>query len=74
MIKEILYKLQGNGQDSWTVTEWKDASKKELLDKYLVFEDPTIEKKQDISKIDIDTLSDFDLNKLAQRIKKELSL
>jgi hypothetical protein len=74
MIKEILYKLQGNGQESWIVTEWKDASKKELLDKYLFFEDPTIEKKQDISKIDIDTLSDFDLNKLAQRIKKELSL
>ena len=74
MYKEFEYKKQGNGTDSWTCTEWETEAKKVMLNKYMVFENPAIEKKQDISKIDIDTLTDFELKKLAQRIKKELKL
>jgi hypothetical protein len=74
MITETTYKKQGNGVDSWIVKVWENEDKKELLSAVILYENPAIEKKQDISKIDIDTLTDFELKKLAKRIKKELNL
>lgn len=45
MEKTYKYKKQGNGLDSWEVSEWDG---KVLLNKYMVFEDPAIEKKSEI--------------------------
>jgi hypothetical protein len=75
MHKEIEYKKQGDGRDSWAVTEWETAAKKVMLNKYMVYEDPNQEpKKVDISNIDIDTLNDSELTKLANKLKPKLGL
>lgn len=39
MRKEYEYKLQGDGRDSWIVSEYNDNN--ELINKYMVYEDPT---------------------------------
>lgn len=39
MRKEYQYKLQGDGRDSWIVSEYNDND--ELINKYMVYEDPT---------------------------------
>jgi hypothetical protein len=39
MRKEIQYKLQGDGRDSWVVSEFNEID--ELVNKYMVYEDPT---------------------------------
>lgn len=39
MRKEYEYKLQGDGRDSWIVSEYNDNN--ELISKYMVYEDPT---------------------------------
>lgn len=41
MRKEYTYKLQGDGRDSWTVTEFDEFD--EVVSVYMVYEDPTIE-------------------------------
>jgi hypothetical protein len=41
MRKEYEYKLQGDGRDSWTVSEFDENDI--LITKYIVLEDPTIE-------------------------------
>lgn len=41
MRKEYTYKLQGDGRDSWTVSEYNEND--ELITAYMVYEDPTIE-------------------------------
>ena len=41
MRKEYDYKLQGDGTDSWVVSEYDD--KDVLISKYIVLEDPTVE-------------------------------
>lgn len=41
MRKEYTYKLQGDGRDSWTVTEYNELD--EVVSVYMVYEDPTIE-------------------------------
>lgn len=41
MRKEYEYKLQGDGRDSWTVTEYNNLN--EAISVYMVYEDPTIE-------------------------------
>lgn len=41
MRKEYEYKLQGDGTDSWVVSEYDDNDV--LISKYIVLEDPTIE-------------------------------
>lgn len=38
--KEYQYKLQGDGTDSWIVSEYDEDDK--LISKYMVFEDPTM--------------------------------
>ena len=40
MRKEYQYKLQGDGRDSWTVTEYNDLN--EIISVYMVYEDPNI--------------------------------
>jgi hypothetical protein len=40
MRKEYEYKLQGDGTDSWIVSEYDENN--ELVSKYMVFEDPTM--------------------------------
>lgn len=65
MENRYTYKRQGDGRDSW-VCEEPDGNK------YMVYEDPFIEKKTDISKIDIDTLPEEQLIKLANRLKNLL--
>lgn len=39
MRKEVEYKLQGDGRDSWVVSEFNESD--ELVNKYMVYEDPT---------------------------------
>ena len=41
MRKEYEYKLQGDGTDSWTVSEFDENDV--LVSKYIVLEDPTVE-------------------------------
>lgn len=41
MRKEYTYKLQGDGRDSWTVTEFDEFD--EVVSVYMVYEDPTIQ-------------------------------
>ena len=41
MTKEITYKLQGDGRDSWIVTEKDDSG--EIINKYMVYENPELE-------------------------------
>lgn len=41
MIKQYEYKLQGDGTDSWVVSEYDDNDL--LTSKYVVLEDPTVE-------------------------------
>jgi hypothetical protein len=41
MRKEYKYKLQGDGRDSWTVTEFNELD--EVISVYMVYEDPTQE-------------------------------
>ena len=62
---EYEYKLQGDGRDSWKATE-KDAQGN-VSNVYMVYENPN--KKVDQSRIDIDTLTGEELQKLANRLK-----
>jgi hypothetical protein len=39
MRKEYEYKLQGDGTDSWVVSEYNEND--ELVTRYMVYEDPT---------------------------------
>jgi hypothetical protein len=41
MKKEYQYKLQGDGRDSWRVTEFNEFD--EIISVYMVYEDPTIQ-------------------------------
>jgi hypothetical protein len=41
MRKEYKYKLQGDGRDSWIVTEFNELN--EVISVYMVYEDPTQE-------------------------------
>lgn len=68
MYKEFKYKKQGDNSDSWIVTEWEDDTKKVMLNKYMVYEDPTKDKLIDISKADIDTLTTDQITKLKTRL------
>ena len=56
MYKTYKYKKQGDNTDSWIVSEWEDNTKKVLLNTYMIYEDPTIEKLINISKADISSL------------------
>jgi len=60
MEKVYTYKKQGDGRDSW-VCEEPDGNK------YMVYENPFLEKKIDISNIDIDSLTDEQIIKLKAR-------
>lgn len=64
MYKEFKHKKQGDGSDSWTVTEWETDKKKVLINKYMVYEDPTKEFTLDISKVDISTLKPKQITEL----------
>lgn len=66
--QEIIYKQQGNGKDSWCVKTFDNG---ELISAEMVYENPNT-KKIDISKIDIDTLTNDELVKLANRLKPHL--
>lgn len=37
---EITHKEQGDGSDSWTITEWEDESKEVMTNRFMVYEDP----------------------------------
>lgn len=39
MEKQIKYKLQGDGSDSWDISEYEGD---ELITRYMVYEDPTV--------------------------------
>ena len=62
-MKDIKYKLQGNGRDSWEVKEYDN--KGVLIKAEMVYEDPN---KLEVSNIDIDSLTDEQLLKLKQRL------
>lgn len=63
MENKYTYKKQGDDTDSWLCEEPNG-------NKYMVYEDPFKEKKMDIYNIDIDSLSDEQLIKLAERLKR----
>lgn len=57
MVKEYIYKLQGNGKDSWTVIEKDDDGN--IINKYMVYDKPegfanTIEEALEVKKNQID--------------------
>lgn len=60
MDNKYTYKKQGDGRDSWVCEEPNG-------NKYMVYENP-FEQKVDISKIDIDRLTDEQLLKLKTRL------
>lgn len=64
------YKEQGDGRDSWICEEFDE--KGELLNKYMIYENPYEEKKVNLSNIDIDTLPEDQLMKLINKIKSKL--
>lgn len=51
MRKEYEYKLQGDGRDSWTCTEYNEDQ--ELISKYMLYEDPY---KKPVPDVDIITM------------------
>jgi len=58
MYKEFEYKLQGNGLDSWVVSEYEDDTKAVLINRYMVYEDPTKPPKGiDMSNVDLTTMT-----------------
>ena len=72
--KTYKHKKQGDNSDSWIVEEWDSEARKVLLNRYMTYEDPAIDKKVDISKIDLETLTDDQLNALAEKLKPKLGL
>lgn len=48
MTREITYKLQGNGKDSWEIKEYVGPV---LLNAYMVYEDPYIKPTPDVDVI-----------------------
>lgn len=40
MRKEYQYKLQGDGSDSWVVSEFNEND--ELITRYMIYEDPNV--------------------------------
>lgn len=61
---ETKYKLQGDGRDSWEISEYEGE---DLINRYMTYEDPNAIKKVDLSNIDIDSLTDEQINKLKTR-------
>jgi len=68
MTKDTKYKLQGNGLDSWEIREFDE--KGDMTNAYMVYEDPNIPVKTDLSKIDIDSLTDEQIIKLKERFSR----
>lgn len=64
MEKVIKYKRQGDGRDSWEISEYEGEI---LVNRYMVYEDPSKPKTVDISNIDIDSLTDEQIAKLKTR-------
>lgn len=65
MEKVYTYKKQGDGRDSWRCDEIENGN---IVNSYMVYEDPNSPKAIDISGVDIDTLTDDQLLKLKQRL------
>ncbi len=64
-MKEYEYKKQGDGSDSWTVTEWEDETKKVMVNKYMVYEDPsTPVKGVDMSNVYLSTMTPEQMQQL----------
>lgn len=66
MAKTYIYKRQGDGRDSWACTETDNEGN--TINKYMVYEDPAIKKKTDLSNIDIDSLSSEQISKLKTKL------
>jgi hypothetical protein len=64
MIEEIEYKEQGNAADSWIIRRWETAKKKNLIYCEIVYTDPSIEEKTDMSKVDLSTMTSEQLTQL----------
>ena len=58
MRKEYQYKLQGDGRDSWTVSEYDENNL--LINKYMVYEDPNINQSKLLSEISKATPEELD--------------
>ncbi len=68
MERIITYKKQGNGQDSWVIQYVENGL--EVKCREVVYEDPNLPaKKLKIDNIDIDSMTQDDLEKLAQKLK-----
>jgi hypothetical protein len=59
MEKQITYKLQGDGKDSWRIDEIENN---EIVSSYMVYDDPNLP-----VELDIDSLTDAQILKLKQR-------
>lgn len=69
MFTEYKYKKQKDKSDSWEVKEYTDETKEEMTAAYMVYEDPTIEKKIDVSKFDFSTLTADQITQLKDILK-----
>ena len=80
---EITHKEQGNGKDSWTITEWEDSTKDVMIDRKLVYANPgtaevyTERLKYEQRKIDgvnayLNIAAEFRLSPLSRDIRKNL--
>jgi len=64
MIEEIEYKEQGDGADSWIVRRWETKKKKNLIFVEIVYTDPAIEEKTNMSNVDLSTMTSEQLTQL----------
>ena len=71
MVREVIFKEQGDGRDSWIINYWADETKtvKEKLSE-IAYEDPNQQTGLDISQVDIDSLTDSQINSLRTRINE----
>lgn len=70
MAKTITYKQQANGQDSWIIRYLENGKDIQLPE--IVYEDPTLQKKIKRDNIDIDSMPEADIEKLANKLKPYL--
>ena len=61
---EYELKKQGDGSDSWTVTEWETDKKEVIINKYMTYEDPTKQSQVDMSNVDLSTMTSEQMNQL----------
>lgn len=71
MTKEIRYKLQGDGRDSWEICEYNEDNI--LISKYMVYEDPNEKPIPDVDVIGLLTKMKQDSPEEFEKLKQLLT-